>query len=290
MAIRFPLALAIYGLFAMAQGAEARYGVVLVEAPSPPPARLRIVAVRAGEKAELTLRVGRNLLPIGTWVLSASRGGPEEWTSTITLAGGEDVRAMIEFPEAGWNLDIRARKPGWDLYRGTRRLLLARESRVLLTNLSPGDGEWMLRDGSGRFAWAEFEGESGRTLVWHPAWRHPVWTPIACGLAGLVPGANYFIHFPSRGAGFIFATALVFHVTGVALALSATQELRELSTTTTHIPSETLLGVMIASAAVHGFLSWAGARADLRELDSRVAGGVSWFPGEPLRATLAFRF
>jgi hypothetical protein len=277
------------GFFALAVPAEARYGILVVDAPDPRPPGLRILARREGDPAETILKVGRNLLASGLWRLGASRGGPEEWSAEIELAGGAEKRVSIAFPAAGWSLEIRTRKPNWDLWRGHQRLLMAREKRILLTNLSPGPGEWTVRDGE-RFALVGLEGGEGQKIVWIPHWQHPRWTPLACGLLGLVPGLNYLVHFPNRGAGFIFASALIFHFATVALVLSRNQELRELSTSITPVPAETLAGVMISASIVHGLLSWAGARSDLHEFESRFGASVSWMPGHSFEAKASLRF
>lgn len=269
--------------------AETRYGILIVDAPAPRPPGLRIYARKEGEPAETTLKVGRNLLATGPWRLGASRGGLEEWNIEIEMAGGGEKRVTIAFPAAAWCLEVRTRKPNWDLWRGGERLLMARENRVLLTNLPPGPGEWSVRDGE-NFAFVDLEGGDGQKIVWVPHWQHPRWTPLACGLLGLVPGLNYFVHFPNRGAGFIFASALIFHFTTVALILSRNQDLRELSTSITPVPTETLAGIMIASSIVHGLLSWAGARSDLHEFESRFGASVSWNPGRSFEAKASLRF
>jgi hypothetical protein len=222
---------------------------------------------------------GKNILPVGTYFLkiscagyvSSSSGEVVNPENILTLGPGDAKNYRPELIPIASQLKIISKVAPFDLYYQQKKILHYEEtnrskvfSEIILDQFPSGQQQLLLLT-SNQYAFVQIDAPRGKRIETRPIfaeWKSQI---IWCGILGLIPGANYFLHFPEAGVGPMIATTFFFHFGLTAVILSQTGNLQYLAPDRAPIASEILIGGLVILSVLHAVLSYSGAYIDVLE-------------------------
>ncbi len=237
------------------------------------------------EKNEkIKLFPGKNILPVGRYHLFYLCPGylnsadsiklrqsetPQEF-ELIEVTAGRDLSVRLELTPIAAEIKLTTKEPKYDLYYQGKKILSVsnlapnrHSEHTIILNQFPSGYQQCLLLTSNQYAFINFLAPRGSQISVKPvfySWHDQI---ILSGILGLLPGLNYFVHFPDSGAGPILATALFFHFGLTSFILAQTGNLQFLSPDRAPVANTLLLVGMGVLSILHAILSYSGAYVDI---------------------------
>lgn len=247
-----------------------RYAILKIQKEEITPGVLELREEPSGKT--WPVRVGRNVLPAGNYSFRASAPPHPEIRQSFYLAAGEEKTIVLRFLPALFSLRVLSPLTGYDLYLNRERLLSSAPKEVTLSNLPGGFQELFLNKGR-LFYFGQFNtaGKPGVDLR-APLFMDPIGLAAICGFTGILPGANYFIHFPRTGSGYIIPSGILFYLFSAFYAVSLSQGVQAIDGSRLTVPPGVFLAAALSAAVIHALFSYFGARQDFAELFEKETG------------------
>ena len=244
------------------------------------PAKVSPTLVALKDNQTVPLKAGRNILVTGAYKLIIKKKGFLELETNFFLTTKGLAHHFI-LEEKPFTLVAQLGQTPADIYLNGR-LIAARQlaSRLTISNLPPQRHALTIFYSAETFFYKSFhpQGKSELFIKAKPFYHYQK-TLISVSLLGLVPGLNYFVHFPQSTIGLVIPNLVIhyFFVIGYVLQESGTTFIDEggLAADRETIKNGLLAGLITASL-LHAFFSFLGTKKDLDDIRKDYQKKLTW--------------
>lgn len=239
---------------------------------SPPGASNTLIALKNNQS--IPLKTGRNILPIGIYRLVIEKKGFVSLETNFFLtARGLSHQFILQ--KKPITLIIESQKYPVDVYLDNELIIPNYlNPTITISNIPAGMHTLGLFQSNELFFYKSFHSREGTEVkLKGNSFYHYQRTLTLAGILGLVPGLNYFIHFPQSTIGFVipnlvlhylFLTSYILQSSGVNLFNDATNPSSS-DSYKENLRDGLIMGI-IFSSLLHSVFSFLGTKNDLDDI------------------------
>ena len=249
------------------------------------PGKTSNVLISLKNKQAHHLKIGKNIIPIGEYELRIKKEGFFDIKTNFTLTT-TGLSHRFELGRKPFSLKIESRIFPVDVYFNGQQHVRADSKLTTLSNIPQGFHEIYLSKSSNIFFYKSFHSKNDSFIhIKANRFYHYKRTLLLSGILGLVPGLNYFVHFPKSTAGFVIPSLIIhyFLLTGYIFQSAGISFIDANFPVTSASVAENnesiqiglLVGVLLSSV-LHSVFSFLGTKKDLDVLRSRHLKKLNW--------------
>ena len=155
------------------------------------------------------LKMGKNIIPIGKYKLIIKKEGFSEFKTNFTLTT-KGLKHRFKLKRKPFTLKIESKLFPVDVYLNGEKQFRANDNLITLSNIPTGFHELFLAKSSNIFFYKSFRSTDDSSIhIKAKPFHNYQRTLVLSGVLGLLPGLNYFVHFPKSTAGFVIPSLFI---------------------------------------------------------------------------------